>query len=40
MSAMKMETVITATMAGKIEDVKVVVNDSISAGDMIAIIVE
>jgi pyruvate carboxylase len=36
MSAMKMETVITATMAGTIDEVYVLSNESISSGDLIA----
>lgn len=36
MSAMKMETIVTASQAGVISDVFVVENDSINAGDLIA----
>jgi pyruvate carboxylase len=38
MSAMKMETIITATIAGKIEQVVVAANDSLNAGDLIVVI--
>ncbi|KAJ3365721.1 pyruvate carboxylase [Kappamyces sp. JEL0680] len=38
MSAMKMETIITATIAGTIDQVAVANNDSLSAGDLIVII--
>ncbi|KAJ3273515.1 pyruvate carboxylase [Terramyces sp. JEL0728] len=38
MSAMKMETIVTATMAGKIEQILVSVKDSLSADDLIAVI--
>ena len=40
MSAMKMETIATATMSGTISEISVSVNDSLSAGDLIAIIKE
>ena len=36
MSAMKMETMVTSTMAGVVEQVFVSANESLSAGDMIA----
>jgi pyruvate carboxylase len=36
MSAMKMETIVTATIAGVVEEVYVSANESLSAGDMIA----
>jgi pyruvate carboxylase len=38
MSAMKMETIVTATMAGTVQQVAVQNNDSLSAGDLIATI--
>ena len=38
MSAMKMETIVTATIPGTVSDVLVNVNDSLSAGDLIAVI--
>ncbi|KAJ3260755.1 pyruvate carboxylase [Boothiomyces macroporosus] len=38
MSAMKMETIVTATMAGKIGQIHVAVKDSLSADDLIAVI--
>ncbi|KAJ3186590.1 pyruvate carboxylase [Gaertneriomyces sp. JEL0708] len=40
MSAMKMETVVTATKAGIVESLAVKPNDSLSAGDLIAKIVD
>ena len=36
MSAMKMETIVTATMVGVVEEVAVQANESLSAGDLIA----
>lgn len=38
LNAMKMETVVTAPIAGVVEDIHVHIADSISAGDLIAVI--
>jgi pyruvate carboxylase len=38
MSAMKMETIVTATIPGIVSEVVIAVNDSLSAGDLIAVI--